>query len=242
LFSNPKTWAQGDVLLDVRKETNKLKRLPTQLGRGDPLRRFLLVAIAGLSLVVISAATAGTNGNKTGQACYKGQYLNYIDPSTGTPFANQDACVMFVAHGGTLTSGADVGLTFTTPSSTSISNDCPVVNGVPVSPCLTGDVSAHNAGAVPVTLTIHLPEAQVTISGTGKAEVGLGSAVFTCTNPPFSSSRDCTGTVAAGATAVVVPVLVAGGSTMSDSASITASSVPDPNPSNNSVSFTLSGI
>jgi hypothetical protein len=132
----------------------------------------------------------------------------------------------------------DVGLTFTTPSSTSISNNCPVNNGVPVSPCLTGDVSAHNSGNVPVTLTIHMPESVVSGSN-GTAAVGIGSDTFTCTNPPFSSSRDCTGTVAAGATAVVVPVLVAGDFTMSDSASITASSVPDPNSSNDSVSFSL---
>jgi hypothetical protein len=191
-------------------------------------------------LAVVSAATAGTTGNKTGQVCYKGQYINYIDPSTGTPFADQSACVSFVAQGGTLTSSADAGLTFTTPSSTTISEQCGSVNGVPILPCLTGDISVHNDGVVPVTLTVHLPAAQVT-GGNGAAAVGLGSAVFTCTNPFLSLERTCTGTVAAGATAVVVPVMVSGDRTISGSASITASSVVDPNPSNDSVSFSLGG-
>ena len=204
---------------------------------------FAFALLAVLAFSVVNVASAGTSGNKTGQACYKGMYVNYVDPSTGQSFASQSACVSFVANGGVLTFGADVGLAFTTPSSTSISNSCLVVNGVPVSPCLTGDVTAHNSGSVPVTLSVHLPEAQVSSGGTsGNAGVSLGSDGFTCTNPPFSSSRDCTGTVAAGATAIVVSVFVSGGDSMSDSASITASSVLDPNSSNNSVSFGLGGL
>jgi hypothetical protein len=61
-----------------------------------------LALAAGFAVIMTGVATAGTGGNKTGQACYKGMYVNYQDPSTGQPFASQDACVSFVAKGGTL--------------------------------------------------------------------------------------------------------------------------------------------
>jgi hypothetical protein len=68
------------------------------------LRRLLLLGVTVLALVMTGVATAGTGGNKTGQACYESTYVNYIDPATGQAFTSQDACVSYVAQGGTLSS------------------------------------------------------------------------------------------------------------------------------------------
>jgi hypothetical protein len=64
----------------------------------------MVVALCALLTmsVVVATASAGNGGNKTGQACYKGAYANYYDPATRQAFASEEACVSYVAKGGTL--------------------------------------------------------------------------------------------------------------------------------------------
>jgi len=63
--------------------------------------RFVVVALlAALFAVAVLAAPAALAGNKTGQTCYKRQYVNYIDPSTGQPFATEEACTSSLAQSG----------------------------------------------------------------------------------------------------------------------------------------------
>jgi len=62
----------------------------------------LLVFCAVFALTVgVATATAG-GGNKTGQTCYKGHYVDYADPSTGKAFTTEAACTASLAHTGVL--------------------------------------------------------------------------------------------------------------------------------------------
>lgn len=67
--------------------------------------RSLTVVAAGAAVCAftVPAADAAAGGNSAAaHACQQGGYAYYIDPSTGTPFTNQGACVSNAAQGGTL--------------------------------------------------------------------------------------------------------------------------------------------
>jgi hypothetical protein len=64
--------------------------------------RQVVVLLGVLLAVAVMAAPAALAGNKTGQTCNKGKYVNYIDPSTGRPFAAEDVCTSFLAENGVL--------------------------------------------------------------------------------------------------------------------------------------------
>jgi hypothetical protein len=88
-------------------------------------RIVLLLCAASALTVGVATANAG-KANKTGQACYKGAFANYYDPATGGKFASEEACVSYVAQGGTLTTKTKsqldceaIGGTFSTDPATS---------------------------------------------------------------------------------------------------------------------------
>jgi len=108
-----------------------------------PERRVIVAAaVAMIALLAASAALADKGGNKTGQACQKGAYAFYYDPSTGQPFASQDACVSFVATGGTLVGDVDYSVAFQTGSSSFFSS-CPECGDVVVTNPAPFPVSVH---------------------------------------------------------------------------------------------------
>ena len=184
------------------------------------LRPFVFVVLAVVSLTVNNVASAVTSGNKTGQACYKGAYAHYQDPSTGRPFASQDACVSFAAKGGTLTPEVDISLAFNTSSASA------------------GTLAVHNGDLVSVTVTI-----VGNFSG-GSREVTTDSAEcrydYDQAGDPARAS--CTAIVGAGQTVNFFDMGVTGGASASGTASVgsVSPSYPDPNTTNNLVGWSLS--
>ncbi len=67
-------------------------------------RRLAVTALAVLTLgaVAMPAVHAAPNGDDPYAACKDGGHVNYIDPATGKPFANQGRCVSTLARGGAL--------------------------------------------------------------------------------------------------------------------------------------------
>lgn len=186
------------------------------------MRRFVFVVIAVVSLTMIGVAAAGPGGNKTGQACYKGAYANYMDPTTGQAFAGQDACVAYFARVGTL---VDASVGFIQPSSAH--------DGFSAS----GDITAHNGGTVTETVTVAI-------------HVLVGPGVFSwndlyCAHPDLTPDgyyqTTCTASLAPGQTVWLFGFGLLEGSLASGSASITGATYSDPNMSNNTVNISLSG-
>jgi hypothetical protein len=62
----------------------------------------LLVVLVVVAVLAAPTAMARLVGNKTGQTCYKGLYVNYIDTSTGKPFTTENACTSSLARTGVL--------------------------------------------------------------------------------------------------------------------------------------------
>jgi len=69
--------------------------------------RYMRPVVAAVALAValslgVATATAAAGGNsENAKICQKGGWMNY-QGSDGTQFANQDECVSYGAHGGTL--------------------------------------------------------------------------------------------------------------------------------------------
>ena len=69
-------------------------------------RRRLIVAVAVLALLALAPAGSALAGNKPGNSpnaklCQKGGWMNYTGVD-GIPFASEEACTSYAAHGGTL--------------------------------------------------------------------------------------------------------------------------------------------
>jgi hypothetical protein len=189
------------------------------------LRRLLFLGITAVALVAIGVATAGTGGNKTGQACYKGMYASYIDPSTGTFFTSQAVCVSFVANGGTLTADVDLALSNPAPGgrpSFSLHN-----NSATLSSTYTVQIQ-WNIGGGPVQLL----EWVVDSSGCIESQP-LPGYVY-----PYT----CTGTIGPGQSVNLLHVIGANpGTTMIGIASITQAQYPDPVTTNNALDINFTG-
>jgi hypothetical protein len=185
-----------------------------------------------LAFSVASAASAGTGGNKTGQACYKGMYVQYQDPSTRQPFASQDACVSFVANGGTLLPEVDVSVTSQTPSS------------FPHDPWPgSADVVVHNSGAVAVTAFVTISLQYLNSNSTGLVTSG------TCEETADQFGRTvgfvCHASVPAAGTYRPLARLPSSGASFPTSIAVTAGislvipGYPDPNTNNNVTFFNV---
>jgi hypothetical protein len=185
------------------------------------LRRFLFLGLTVLALVTAGVATAGTGGNKTGQACYKGMYAGYIDPATGHVFTSQDACVAYVAKGGTLTAGVDLAVSSAAPGDVTLTNNSAVLSS-------TYTVTiGMNIGGSPVPL----------LAWTVHPDCNAGSVP-----PSYPNGETCTGTIGPGQSKLLQHVLSStSGTTMTGMASITAAQYTDPVTSNNTVSISFTG-
>jgi hypothetical protein len=191
-----------------------------------------LIALAVLvAAVAAEAASAGSGGSKTGQACYKGAYANYLNPATGTSFASQAACVSYVANGGTLFSGVDLGLSASTPSTQNFAGG------------QSGDFSLTNYGSVSetytATFTITIGLNCSTCVGGGALVSYVGSPGCSFGSTPDTETFTCSGTIAAGATTRVLSVDAVDPVYANVSGSITAAQYPDPVSSNNAVQASI---
>jgi hypothetical protein len=69
-----------------------------------PTSRKIRLLVGACVVVGVGAiapvALAETGGSKTGQTCYKGMYVNYVDPSTDQPFTTEEACKSSLAMNG----------------------------------------------------------------------------------------------------------------------------------------------
>ena len=186
--------------------------------------RRLIFALTAVFVLASMATSAGSAGNKTGQACYKGMHAYYQDPSTGRPFASQDACVSYVAKGGTLTPEVDVSLALDKSSQSA------------------GTFAVHNGGLVSVTVTIEASFVWSSLEASG--EVVADAAQCTYTHDAAGQTVDafCSATVGAGGTVDFLDVDVTGGASVRGAASVSgvSPSYPDPTSSNNVVFWSLS--
>jgi hypothetical protein len=180
----------------------------------------LLGALVLVALIAVPAALAGTGGNKTGQACYKGMYAYYQDPSTGRPFASQDACVSYVANGGALTPEVDISLAFNKSSQSA------------------GTLAVHNGGLVAETVTIDASFVWSSLGVTGEVSVSPQCS-YTHDSAGDTVGAHCSATVAAGQTVNVLDVDVSGGASVQGTAFAQTPTYPDPDTSNNLVNFSL---
>jgi hypothetical protein len=65
------------------------------------VRTAMIVAVTLALSVGVATANAGGGNSENAKLCQKGGWMN-LQGSDGTQFANQDDCVSFGAHGGTL--------------------------------------------------------------------------------------------------------------------------------------------
>ena len=186
-----------------------------------PLFSLLVGAVV---LTATGVASAG-NANKTGQACFKGMYPNYQDPSTRQPFATEEACTSFAAKGGTLVPEVDISLAFNEGSTTS------------------GTFAVHNAGPVSVAVTIEV-NLQWATTGTGGLVVAESAQ---CSPFVLDSAGDvvraiCNATVGAGNTVNFLSVDTSAASAVQGVGAVTNvnPNYPDPNTINNAVNWNLS--
>jgi hypothetical protein len=197
------------------------------------VRRFVFALCVVLSLAVVGGATAGTGGNKTGQACYKGLYISYQDPSTGQPFASQTACVSFVANGGTLIPEVDLSITSRTPSSLFfLGNNDPWPG--------SADVLVHNGGAVAATVTVSISLQYLNSNLVSYVARGCFQEAFDQANQLVAIT--CSASLAAGATYspfTLAPSLDSSTPTLVNIVASVSSTSPDPNTSNNVTRFSV---
>jgi hypothetical protein len=188
------------------------------------MRTRIVFAVCALTVVVATGVSTAGNANKTGQACYKGMYAYYKDPSTGKPFATEQACTSLVAKGGTLVPEVDVSVGFQYADANTVS------------------VSIHNGGLVPAVIVTSInlswtsvnPPASQTVSADCDPTIdGAGQPV----------TLTCSSTVQPGDTKDLLDLGVSG--TVFPEVSGLAQAVStysDPNTSNNTGRFTLPSV
>lgn len=64
--------------------------------------RATLAGVAVLAAVLAPTAASAARADEPATACKSGGFAGYVDPATGSAFADQGSCVSFVRHGGTL--------------------------------------------------------------------------------------------------------------------------------------------
>jgi hypothetical protein len=171
--------------------------------------------------------------NDDALTCLNGGWQSLGDGTT--PFTSEQECVDYAGGTGTpVVNSADV----------SISTDPGTLGcGLPHDPlyCVPIHIRVYNAGSVPVTVSW-------TLNATWVATSPLGTDIFpafangTCTdvydNVNSTLSSSCTGaTISPGGSTFVAHVIARNGSTQAGTVSITASSMPDPNPLNNTFTW-----
>jgi hypothetical protein len=194
-----------------------------------------VVALAVLvAAVAAQAASAGSGGAKTGQACYKGAYTGYLDPSTGTSFASQTACVSFVAKGGVLVPAVDLGLSFVKPGTATFGETW----------ADTGDLVVHNYGSRSETFAVH-EHFDVNSAGVERYVAAIGLSVYLCGSIPSSDlvTYDLTlcsvGTIAPGQSLVIQQFGAEATGSITGQASISSAQYADPVTSNNSINISV---
>jgi hypothetical protein len=192
---------------------------------------FAVGALVALALMVGSTPAFGVSGGKkTGQTCYKGNYIHYQDPSTGRPFASEAACTSSLASTGSLTPyyAVDLSITMVDSSAAECSDSL----------CASERVRITNPGPVAVTVTYSFSAAW---TGTGTADSAGDCSQLTRSQSGLLLSGNCTTTVPAGGNTDAYPVFtVLSGTRVQGIVNVTSVSptnVVDPNNANNIVTF-----
>jgi hypothetical protein len=192
---------------------------------------FAVGVLVALALMVgTTPALGGGGGKKTGQTCYKGNYVNYQDLATGRPFASEAACTASLASTGSLTPYYVVDLSIIMVDSSAA--EC----GDPL--CASERVRITNPGPVAVTVTYSFSTAW---TGTGTADSVGDCSQVTRNSSGLLLTGNCTTTVPAGGSIDAYPVLTVLSGTgvqgIVDVTSVSPTNVVDPNNANNIVSF-----
>lgn len=211
-----------------------------------PTRTVGRASLAGLVMLACAigapSASAGPNGKKYGHDCYKGLYASYLDPSTGTYFARQGACVDYVSNGGALETGVDLGLSWSQPSSNSW-----LLSSTSITSGPSADLVVHNYGLVSesVTVTVDYGASTDSLSRAFVADGADYSPSSVCTASVAASgwhgTDTCTATVDPGQSVALWGFGLGSGIDFSAQGSITTAEFPDAVSSNNSTSLTIFG-
>ncbi|SFO58244.1 hypothetical protein SAMN05660359_04498 [Geodermatophilus obscurus] len=128
-----------------------------------PARRLALTGACALALLggAIATATPAAAADPF-TACKSGGFVNYTDPLTGEPFANQGRCVSTLARGGAIV-----------PVAPPVTLDMDVVAVNPYVASVTLTITGPD-GDYPVTVTIRGHTTPYTVAVTG----GTGSLTF----------------------------------------------------------------
>jgi hypothetical protein len=186
-------------------------------------------ALVALALMVgTTPALGGGGGKKTGQTCYKGNYVNYQDPATGRPFASEAACTSSLASTGSLTPYVDLSISMVDSSAAECSDPL----------CASERVRITNPGPVAVTVAYSFSAAW---TGTETADSAGDCSRVTRSQSGLLLSGDCITTVPAGGSTDAYPVLTVFSGTrvqgIVNVTSVSPTNVVDPNNANNIVSF-----
>jgi len=153
------------------------------------------------------------------------------DPTT--TFNSEQECVDWAVGGGTLVAWADVRLGFEDSAS--------VMCVTPLNPdyCISQDVRVYNDGSVPVTVSVSLSGTYDETPTNSFARHLINTTFCTGSDDGVSSwSASCTvQDVPAGGSTFVARMWAYLGGSHAGSASVTASSSPDPDSSNDTVSW-----
>jgi len=185
--------------------------------------RILLVCCAALALTVgVATATGGDGNTANAKKCQKGGWQNWVRADK-TAFANQDECVSYGAKGGTLIPKVDISLAFNKSSQSA------------------GTLAVHNAGIIPVTVTVEAAFVWSSLGASGEVTADSAQCNYTHDSAGDTVHASCSATVGAGATINFLDVDVTGGASVQGFASVTSvtPTSADPDTSNNTANFML---
>ncbi len=181
------------------------------------------IAYAAKGAQIINGAALG---------CLNGGWMT-LGPDATTTFTSEQECVDFAVGGGTLVVWSDVRLGF--------EDSAAVTCVTPLNPayCISQDVRVYNDGSVPVTVSVTLSGTYDQTPTNSFAGHLINSVFCTGTDDGISSwSASCTVTnVPAGGSTFLARMWAYLGASHVGSATVTASSSPDPTSSNDTASW-----